>query len=116
MTISSSPVLLVSRLLKSQPSTGMRPNIGTSRVVRALVSFVTPPTTSRWPWLTSTSVSWRRLKIEGLPATDRWPEKSGSLFSNTTFIRIRVSALSRMTRGVTSSLSSASLNCTWLSP
>src|SRR4030095_8109600 len=82
MTISSSPVLLVSPLLKRQPSPGTRPNTGTSRVVMALLSFVTPPTTSRWPWLISTSVSWRRLKIEGLPRTDPWPEKSGSVVSN----------------------------------
>src|SRR5262249_31721123 len=116
ITISSSPVELSSRLLKSQPSTGILPNVGTSRTVVLLVSLVTPPTPSRRPCELSTSVSWRRLNIDGVPCTLRWPEKSGSLFSNTTFIRILVSRCSLITRGVTSSLRRASLNCTWLTP
>src|SRR5262249_47064887 len=114
ITISSSPVELISRLLKSQPSTGMRPNTGTSRLVVELVSLVTPPITSRCPSPITTSASWRRLKMEGLPCTV-WV-KSGASLSKTTFMRIFCSPSSLMSRGVTSSFSSASLNCTWETP
>ena len=114
ITISSSPVELSSRLLNRAPRTGILPRSGTWRIVLSLVSLVTPPTTRRWPWPTSTSVSWRRLKMDGLPWTVR--EKSGSLFSKFTFMRILVSPSSLMTRGVTSSLSSASLNWTCVPP
>src|SRR5213594_2013923 len=78
------------------------------------LSVRTPPMTSRSPSCTMTSFSDRRLKIGGLPSTAC--AKLGSLFSTSPFIRIRVRSASRMTLGVTSSLSSASLNCTCVPP
>src|SRR5438552_18843684 len=90
MTIISCESALSSRLLNSQPSTGMRPRSGTSRSVLVSLSVRTPPMTSRSPSRTMTSFSDRRLKIGGLPCTAC--AKFGSLFSTSTFIRIRVTS------------------------
>src|SRR5207244_4410393 len=112
-TTSSRPVVCEAVVLNSHPRTGMSPEQGSFRTSSASTFVVTPPMTRRSPSLMRTSVcALRLLMTGGAPAVV--PRLTvvllRELFSIVTFILILVMSPSRMTVGITSSLSTASLN------
>src|SRR6185436_5776834 len=118
-TTSSRPDSKVSRALKSQPSRGMSPKSGTFRTVFCCTDWVTPPITRRSPSLMSTWVSaLRRLMMGTLTPAAGVMVSPRELFSTITTILIFVISslfsFSRVTVGVTVSLSTASLNWIWV--
>ena len=116
---SSRPVSVFSLCLKSQPKMGMSPKSGTLRTVVPDTPWVTPPMTSRSPSLIRTWVSALRRLMMGTdtPAAGLMVSPR-ELFSTMTSILIFVTTLgpicSLSTVGVTSSLSTASLNWIWV--
>src|SRR4030095_9499443 len=112
-TTSSRPTVCEAVCLNSQPMTGISPKSGIFRTSSWSRLVVTPPMTRRSPSLMRTSVwALRLLMTGGAPAVvPRFTVVLlRELFSIVTFILILVLSPSRMTVGITSSRSTASLN------